>query len=145
MTPLPTQSHYPDTELIHCCPILVLMSTRLSRDKYKFCKSLVWLDWHSNARPSTREASVPTEPMTATGSLVRCGCRTRNRMDQYIYCVRTLTPFSTKQCLSTSHCEKCSQWTEIMISVKLLDLWRAPCTLERLMLGLNVCFFYQVG
>ena len=40
----PTQSHYPDTEPARPCPIIIMLSTWLGSDKYKFYKPLVWLD-----------------------------------------------------------------------------------------------------
>ena len=40
MTRYPTQSHYPDSELISPRPILLMLRTRLGRDNYQFCKSL---------------------------------------------------------------------------------------------------------
>ena len=44
MTCYPTQSHYPVTEPTNPCPILIMPSTWLGRDKYKFDKSLIRLD-----------------------------------------------------------------------------------------------------
>ena len=48
MTQYPTQSHYPDIELTSPCPILLMSSARLGSNKYKFDKSLIWLDWEPN-------------------------------------------------------------------------------------------------
>ena len=52
MTWYHTQSHYPDTELSSYCLILLMQSTKLDSDKYKFSKPLVWLDQESNSRRS---------------------------------------------------------------------------------------------
>ena len=51
-----TQSHYPDTELAGPWFILVIQSARLGCDKYRFCKSFVWLGQLSNSWPSVMEA-----------------------------------------------------------------------------------------
>ena len=48
MTRYPTQSHYPDTELINPCPISIMPSAKLGIDKYKFGKLLIRLDRESN-------------------------------------------------------------------------------------------------
>ena len=40
------------------CTLLVVPNTKLSNDKYRFCKSLVWLDWESNSWPSSWKAWV---------------------------------------------------------------------------------------
>ena len=40
----PTQSHYPDTEEISPCLILIMLGAWLGSDKYAFLKSSVWLD-----------------------------------------------------------------------------------------------------
>ena len=44
-----TQSHYPDTEPISPCPILLKLSTMLGSDMDQFdkYKSLVWFNWES--------------------------------------------------------------------------------------------------
>ena len=44
MIQYPTQLHYPDTELTSPCLILLIPTAILGSDKYKFDKSLVWLD-----------------------------------------------------------------------------------------------------
>ena len=46
-------SHYPDTEWTSPCPILIMPSARLGSEKIWILKSLlVWLDQHSNPRPT---------------------------------------------------------------------------------------------
>ena len=57
MTWHPTQSHYPDTEPSSPCHILIMRSAWLGSDKFKFVKSLVWLDCGSNSQSSTHEAT----------------------------------------------------------------------------------------
>ena len=47
MTCYPTHPHYDNGVLISPCPILLMMSARLSSDKYQFCTSLIWLSWDS--------------------------------------------------------------------------------------------------
>ena len=47
ITRYPAQSHYPYTKLTSPCPIWVILSSRLGRDKYQFYKSLVWLNRES--------------------------------------------------------------------------------------------------
>ena len=56
MTQYPTQSCYSDTELTSSHPILLLPSARLRSYKYKFCKSLVWLDRKPNSQSPACEA-----------------------------------------------------------------------------------------
>ena len=56
-------SYYPDTELTCPCPILLMPSARLGRNKYQFYKPLVCLDQEANSQSSTSEAhSLPIEP-----------------------------------------------------------------------------------
>ena len=57
----PTQTHYPDVELISpTVSSLVMPITVLSSEKYQFSMSLVWLNQDSNFWPSTQEASTFT-------------------------------------------------------------------------------------
>ena len=56
------QSHYPETELTSPCPIILMQSSRLGRNKYQFYKSLLWLDWELNSRSPAAEACVPLIP-----------------------------------------------------------------------------------
>ena len=64
LTWYPTQSHYPDTKPTSSCTILLVLmpSTWLGSDKYKFFKSLIWLDQGSNPRSpgSTNWATMPS-------------------------------------------------------------------------------------
>ena len=52
-----TQSYYFDATLTSCCPILLMVSTRVGSDKCQFVKLLVWLGWcwYLNSQPSTFE------------------------------------------------------------------------------------------
>ena len=59
MTLYPTQSHYPDTELISLCPIRLMSNAKLGSDKYEFYTSLVWLDWKLGYQSPTCEAYPP--------------------------------------------------------------------------------------
>ena len=60
MTQYPMQSHYPDTELTSLCTTLVMPSSVLGSDRHKLYKSLVWLDWNSNSRPSAPKSFAPS-------------------------------------------------------------------------------------
>ena len=48
MTWCPTHSHHPVTEPTSPCPILLMQSARLGSNKYRFYKSLLWLDQDVN-------------------------------------------------------------------------------------------------
>ena len=59
----PTQSHYPDTESISPCPILIMLNTRLGIDKYQF-----WSHWLDSTRVWwTHECRIIQSPKTGDG------------------------------------------------------------------------------
>ena len=58
----PTQPHYPDTTVTNLCPILLMLSARLGRDKYHYNRSLVWL--------SGTKLSISRTPGPRSGSSV---------------------------------------------------------------------------
>ena len=52
-----TQSHYPDTEHINPCPILLMPNNRLTSDTHQICIPSVWHCHGSNQPPHTHKAS----------------------------------------------------------------------------------------
>ena len=68
MTCYLTKSHYPDTESTSPCPILIMLSTWLGRDKYQFISHCFDSTIGSNPRSPTRETSAlqiwPPRPVT---------------------------------------------------------------------------------
>ena len=53
----------PATELTSPCSILLMLSAGLGRDKYKFVKSLLWLDWEPNSKSPAHEVhALPIQP-----------------------------------------------------------------------------------
>ena len=92
MTSYPIQSHYPDTELISPCPILLMPSARLGSDKYQFYESLVWLDQETSSWSPTHKGGVlliqPPHPVRRqqrnickTGTVPTPFCRRGDRSD----------------------------------------------------------------
>ena len=69
MTWYPTQSHYPDTEQISPCPILIMPSTWLGSDMYQFVKSLIWLVHGFEHTISPMRDQCATESATTPGQL----------------------------------------------------------------------------
>ena len=66
MTQYPTQSHYPDVVRTERCPILIMPSARLDKDRYQSCKSVVWLRWDSISWPLTTVNLRVTNSATAS-------------------------------------------------------------------------------
>ena len=73
MTWYHTHSQYPDAESTSPCPILLMLSSWLGSDKYKFYKSLVWFDHrfkptisHMRDPCSTDLATMPSGWVTLT-------------------------------------------------------------------------------
>ena len=56
MTLYPTQSHYPDPDHTSPSHILLIPNTWLGSNKYKFCKSLIWLEQELNSPSPAHEA-----------------------------------------------------------------------------------------
>ena len=65
ITCYPTQSCYLNIEAISPCPILIMPSTWLGSDKYKFDKSLVWLDHAFNLTISRTQDPCSTDLATS--------------------------------------------------------------------------------
>ena len=64
MTQYPTQAHYPDTDVISPCRILLMPSTRLGSDKYQFYKTLFWLERKPNSgSPAPKASALPIRPL----------------------------------------------------------------------------------
>ena len=65
-------TYYPDTVITSPCPILLMPSARLSSDKDKLCKSLVWFDLVSNCWPFKWAALYRFRPPSAVFFSGKC-------------------------------------------------------------------------